>query len=77
MSENRPSHHLYLVTEKPTKEGKQRAFFHEIAPLWTSEKGNLSGEIPEGMTLSGRIVVMAASKKPEAEQQNEAALSDK
>ena len=77
MSENRPTHHLYLVTEKTNKEGKTRAFFHEIAPLWTSEKGNLSGEIPEGMTLSGRIVVMAASRKAEAEENNDAALSDK
>lgn len=56
----RPSHHLNLVTEHPTKEGESKRRFHEIAPLWTTENGNLSGEIPAGMAITGRLLITTA-----------------
>lgn len=63
-ADNRPTHHLSLVTERQTKDSKPRAIYTEIAPLWPTEKGNLSGEIPAGVMITGRILITTAERKP-------------
>ena len=62
MSYNRPTHHLNLVTEYETKDGQIKSRYHEIAPLWTTERGNLTGEIPQGVTITGRLLITTAKR---------------
>lgn len=81
MTDNRPTHHLNVVTESTSRDGKTKARYHEIAPLWTTEKGNLSGEIPAGVTITGRLLITTAKKTAEPDTEidghgPEAVLSD-
>ena len=73
---NRPTHHLSLVTEHATKDGEVKRRFHEIAPLWRTEKGNISGQIPDGMTLSGRILITTAKGSSASESDDTAEAAD-
>jgi hypothetical protein len=52
---NKPTHHLTLVTGEGDK-----AVFTRISPLWATDKGNLTGTIPAGVTITGRVVIVAA-----------------
>lgn len=77
---NRPTHRLVLVSErqiirdhKPTT----RTTYSEICGLWPTEKGNLSGEIPSGMSLTGRVIITPADKAPEQGEPSDSYLSDK
>lgn len=58
MSTNKPSHRLVSITG----DGKQ-AKFTEIAALWATKNGGLTGDIPAGVTLSGRIGIFAINSK--------------
>lgn len=72
MAENKPSHRLLLVSDRLDRYGKSKTQFTEICGLWTNEKGTISGNIPAGMMLSGRLAIVSAdSETPE-----EPALSD-
>ncbi len=65
----RPSHRLVLVSERSffrNNKPETKTTYSEICALWPTEKGNLSGEIPAGMALTGRIIIAAADTKPAA-----------
>ncbi len=57
MSDNKPTHYLNQVSG----EGKL-AQFTRVAALWPTKSGGFSGEIPAGVTITGRIVILSAEK---------------
>lgn len=81
MADNKPTHRLILVSERPAAYGKTKTEFTEICGLWTNDKGSISGTIPAGLTLSGRIAIVPADRDTrQTDEQDapdaEAALSD-
>ena len=58
----KPTHFLNLVTG----EG-DAARFTIVAPLWPTKSGGFSGEIPAGLTVTGRLVI---TKAKEAKDEN-------
>jgi hypothetical protein len=54
MTNERPTHILNVVSG----EGKS-ARFTEVAALWPTKDGNgFTGDIPSGLTITGRIVIL-------------------
>lgn len=67
MSDNQPTHYVYLVSA-PTKEGGKKVWTR-LAPLWIKD-GNpdKSGfDIPHGLSINGgsRIVILEADQPTE------------
>lgn len=58
MSENRPTHNLFHVSDRKAKDGESKAVWTQIAPCWQAEKGAIAGDIPAGITLAGRFVLL-------------------
>jgi hypothetical protein len=56
----KPSHHAYIVP--PTKEGSEKkAKWIEVGAVWPHKNGEgFDLVIPQGLSLSGRIVCMPA-----------------
>jgi hypothetical protein len=55
----KPTHDLTVISG----EGKS-ATFTRIAPLWPTKDGSgFTGEIPEGITITGRFAVLARKDK--------------
>lgn len=50
----KPTHHLMTVTGEGEK-----GQFTRIAALWPTKGGGYSGEIPAGISITGRIVILA------------------
>lgn len=58
---NKPTHYLSVVSG----DGDQ-ARFTEVAALWPTKNGNgFSGQIREGISITGRIVIMPAKARDE------------
>jgi hypothetical protein len=57
MTDNKPTAYLNQVSG----EGKG-AQFTRIAALWPTKNGGFSGEIPPGVLITGRVVIMPAEK---------------
>lgn len=58
----KPTHFLNLVTG----EGRS-AVFTRVAALWPTQSGGFSGEIPAGLTVSGRLVITEAKAQQPGE----------
>jgi len=59
----KPTHHLLSVSGEGEK-----AQFTRIVALWpTREGGGYTGEIPAGITITGRIFIRAAETDSQAE----------
>lgn len=56
-SNNKPTAFLNQVSG----DGKT-ARFTRIAALWPTQNGGFSGTIPEGIQITGRVVIMPADK---------------
>lgn len=61
---NKPTHYLNQVTG----EGRS-AVFTRVAGLWETQSGGLSGSIPEGITIAGRVVITVAKTADQGGQQ--------
>ena len=60
---NKPTHDLTLISG----EGRNAQFIR-VAPLWVTKDGTgFTGEIPQGMTITGRIGVLVRREKDPAE----------
>ena len=70
MADNKPSHRLLLVSERLDRYGKPKPEFTSIGGMWTNEKGNISGTIPAGMFLIGRIVLVPVSDDEDGAETN-------
>lgn len=57
---NKPSHYLNVVTGED-----ENAQFTRITPLWATSKGGYAGNIPAGVSITGRIVITAAKSRDE------------
>jgi hypothetical protein len=63
MSDNKPTHRAFIVTDKG--EGV-KADWKEVAAAWSHRDGKgMDIIIPQGMSLSGRLVIREASERPE------------
>lgn len=62
---NKPTHTAYIVT--PPKEGSdKKAAWHEVGAVWPHRNGNgFDLVIPEGLSVSGRIVCTERKDKPQ------------
>lgn len=76
MADNKPTHRLLLVSERLDRYGKPQSQFTEICALWTNDKGTISGTIPTGMFLSGRVAIVSAEKKADEAAAEEPAFSE-
>lgn len=58
---NKPTHDLTMITG----EGKS-AVFTRVAPVWPTKDGTgFTGEIPDGITVTGRFAVLLRKEKDE------------
>lgn len=62
---SKPTHRVFLVSA-PTREGGKKVWT-PLAPLWhdgtkADPLDGLGFDIPEGMTVTGRLVIMKADK---------------
>ena len=55
---SKPTHFLNIVTGDG-----DTARFTTIAALWPTRSGGYSGEIPAGVTITGRVVITEAKAK--------------
>ena len=56
---NKPTHDLTLISG----EGKN-AQFTRVAALWPTKDGTgFTGEIPQGVTITGRVAILARKDK--------------
>jgi hypothetical protein len=54
---NKPTHTAYVVI-KPREGSDRKATWHEVGAVWPHKSGNgFDLVIPEGVSLSGRIVI--------------------
>ena len=61
----KPSHRAYVVS-KPKEGSDQKAFWHEVGVVWPHSKGNgFDLVIPEGISVTGRIVCTEPKKEDE------------
>jgi hypothetical protein len=42
---------------------QEKSRFIEICPIWISDKWNMMINIPNGMTISGKMIVMPVKEK--------------
>ena len=64
---NKPTHDLTLITGEGPK-----AQFTRIAAVWpTKEGGGFTGEIPAGITVSGRFAILVRKDRAEGDQQDD------
>lgn len=63
---SKPTHTAFVVIDP--KEGSDRkATWHEVAALWPYKSGKgFDLVIPEGISLSGRIVILERKEKDQA-----------
>jgi type IV secretory pathway TraG/TraD family ATPase VirD4 len=64
---SKPSHRTFVVTQ--AKEGSdQKGFWHEVGVVWPHKSGKgFDVVIPEGISVSGRIVCTEPKDKPASE----------
>ena len=59
---SKPTHRAYVV---PAKEGDKKSFWHEVGVVWPHKNGKgFDVVIPEGISVSGRIVCTGAKDAP-------------
>jgi hypothetical protein len=63
---DKPTHELIMVADAKKEGGKAR--FTRVAALWPSKSDNgLTGEIPEGISVTGRFVILPLKAGADAE----------
>jgi hypothetical protein len=63
MSKQQPSHNAYVVTD-PKEGSEKKAFWHRVGTVWPHKNGNgFDLVIPEGLSVSGRIVCTEPKEK--------------
>lgn len=63
---NKPTHELIMVADAKTEGGKAR--FTRVAALWPSKADTgLTGDIPEGITVTGRFIILPIKAGDNAE----------
>lgn len=56
---NKPTHDVLLVEDYKTQSGEDRSFFTNIGRAWPTEDGNgMSVKLREGLSVSGRFVIL-------------------
>lgn len=55
---NKPTHDVLLAEDFTTDNGEEKTFYTNIGSAWQSEKGALSVSIREGLSVSGRFVIL-------------------
>lgn len=64
---NKPTHNAYVVTD-PKEGSDKKAIWHRVGSVWPHKNGKgFDLVIPEGISLSGRIV--CTEPKEQAEEQ--------
>lgn len=68
----KPSHRLVHIADKEYRDqhGKTqtKTTYTELAVVWPTEKGGLSVYLPDGITVSGRLLIQPiAERSPAAE----------
>ncbi len=62
---NKPTHTAYVVIS-PKEGTEKKGFWHEVGSVWPHKNGNgFDVVIPEGISVSGRIVCTERKEKPE------------
>lgn len=78
MADNKPTHRLLLATERETRSGgttTTKTVYHELCALWPTKSGGMSGELPKGLSVSGRLVIVPADRA-EGDAGDDSGLSD-
>ena len=59
----KPTHYVFLVSA-PTREGGKKVWTR-LAPLWVTngDPDKAGFDVPEGMAISGRLVILKADEK--------------
>lgn len=66
MADNKPTHRLLLASEREIRTANSsstRTIYTEICGLWPTKSGGMAGEIPQGMSLSGSVVIVPADRQ--------------
>ena len=74
MADNKPTHRLLLATERETRSNgttTTKTVYHELCALWPTKSGGMSGELPKGLSVSGRLVIVRGDAA-----EDDSALSD-
>lgn len=52
-----PTHDV-LLAENYEKDGQQKSYFTNIGSAWQSEKGAISVQMRDGLSVSGRFIIL-------------------
>lgn len=64
----KPTHKASLMYDATDKEWNFIKKFHEICPIWETEKGTLFIDVPTGMSISWTIVVTKNKDKEDEDE---------
>lgn len=55
---NKPTHDVLLAEGFTTDNGEEKTYYTNIGSAWQSEKGAISVAIRDGLSVSGRFVIL-------------------
>ena len=60
---NKPTHDILLAENYETGNGEEKSYFTNIGSAWVKDSGAISCEMREGLSVSGRFVILPKKEK--------------
>lgn len=68
MSDKKKTYNILIVDEYTDSSGKDRKHYWTVGKAWPIESGGMSCQLPDGVSVSGRFVILPRTEKDDTDQ---------